>query len=335
MPEINKLVKFILYADDANIILTGSTINEIEQQFNELAKVLVEWVSLNGLSLNVRKTNYMLFSCHKTVDYDNFTPKIAGRTIEKKSTARFLGILIDDKLNWIRHVASIKAKMSRYIGVLYKLKGTLPISARKNLYHSFVQSHINYCSLVWGLSSKNNIEMIFRTQKKAVRATIPGFINYFFKDGITPLHTKPSFNEYNILTIHNIIAKNVMIFMNKVHNSPSLLPPSIKNLIPDNAPIPGSTHETCLAWIDCFRTIRLRNSLFYKGPLLFAELIGLRETYFVFSTANTFKASIKRYLFNLQTNGDDDEWQYSNFKIYTIKGLRRSERKVITRDIDG
>ena len=98
---------------------------------------------------------------------------------------------------------------------MYKLKGTIPLSARLNIFHSFVQSHINYCSLIWGFSTKSNIESIFTMQKKAIRAVIPGFANYFYKDGETPHHTKFAFNNYGVLSIQNIIAKNALIFMYK------------------------------------------------------------------------------------------------------------------------
>ena len=56
IPNIFKLAKFILYADDANIILTGNSIYEIEQQLLVLAPALVQWVDSNGLKLNLKKT---------------------------------------------------------------------------------------------------------------------------------------------------------------------------------------------------------------------------------------------------------------------------------------
>ena len=55
MPNIQKLVKFILYADDANIILTGANAHEIILKFNELSKQLTDWVASNGLLLNIKK----------------------------------------------------------------------------------------------------------------------------------------------------------------------------------------------------------------------------------------------------------------------------------------
>ena len=73
MPNICKLSKFILYADDANIIITGKNITEIEKSFEELAKNLEKWVNANGLVLNLKKTNYMIFANQKVQNY-SFKP---------------------------------------------------------------------------------------------------------------------------------------------------------------------------------------------------------------------------------------------------------------------
>ena len=57
--------KFILYADDANIIITANTIEEINAKVLNLTKNLSKWVNCNGLALNLIKTQYMIFSGQK------------------------------------------------------------------------------------------------------------------------------------------------------------------------------------------------------------------------------------------------------------------------------
>ena len=79
------------------------------------------------------------------------------------------------------------------------------------MYHSFVQSHINYCSLVWGFYSKSNIDSLFFKQKKGMRAVMPGYVNYKYKDGNLPGHTKSAFLEYEILTVQNLVALNALL----------------------------------------------------------------------------------------------------------------------------
>ena len=165
IPEIARFAKFILYADDANIILTADTIEMIHSQLLKLIACLVTWVSANGLALNLKKTKYMIFS--RTRHTNLPAPLVISNTaIERKSEARFLGVIIDESLNWSRHVKTIISKMSRYVGIMYKIKKFLPLTARLQIYHSFVQSHLNFCSLLWGFSAKSNIEALFSKQKK-------------------------------------------------------------------------------------------------------------------------------------------------------------------------
>ena len=99
---------------------------------------------------------------------------ILDKYIERKQEARFLGVIVDESLNWSKHIKTIESKMSRYVGIMYKLKNKLPLQVRLQIYHSFVQSHINYCPLVWGFSCKSNIEVLFSKQKKGIRAIMPG-----------------------------------------------------------------------------------------------------------------------------------------------------------------
>ena len=81
--------------------------------------------------------------------------------------------------------------MSRYVGIMYKID------------HSFIQSRINYCSLLWGFTNKSNIDVLFTKQKKGIKAVIPGFIIY----GETAGHAKSDFTNYKILNINGIIRK--------------------------------------------------------------------------------------------------------------------------------
>ena len=172
IPEVAKYARWIIFADDANIIITGDSLHEIQRNATELGKNLVGWVNSNGLALNLKKTTYMIFSPHRKTNTSesNFELCINGRNIEHSAEARFLGVIVDEKLSWSKHIAEVKAKMCRYIGVMYKIKHLLPVKARIQIFHSFVQSHLNYCSLVWGFVAKSHIDSLFTVQKKAMRA---------------------------------------------------------------------------------------------------------------------------------------------------------------------
>ena len=84
-----------------------------------------------------------------------------------------------------------------------------------------------------------------------MRAVIRRFINYDFRNGLLPGHTKPAFNEYKaweVLTVHKINAMNAFLFFEKIRLFPLLLnvAPSIISTIPANTPAPGSTY--CENW---------------------------------------------------------------------------------------
>ena len=59
---------------------------------------------------------------------------------------------------------------------------------------------------------------------------MPGYVNYFYKDGQLPAHTRDSFKEYGILTIHGIIVKYALVLMHRVKYFPETVPKSIKGL---------------------------------------------------------------------------------------------------------
>ena len=291
-----------------------------------LDPALLNWVDSNGLLLNLKKTHYMIFSRQKSGHDLNLV--IAGTPIQRKSEARFLGVIVDEKLNWTTHIKTIKSKMStRYIGIMYRIKSFLPKQARLQIFHSLVQSHINFCSLVWGFSTKSNIELLFTNQKKGMRAVMPGYVKYYYKDGILPSHTKSAFSEYKVLTVQNVIARNALIFMHKVHKFTEFIPVSVSETISANAPCLGSNHGTCHDWLQIFGTSIYRKSIFFKGPLIYvdAEASKIDESA-IFVSFNSYKNLTKKMLLELQKKGDENLWDSNNFLLYNINGLRRSAR---------
>ena len=252
---------------------------------------------------------------------------ISDTLIERKTEAKFLGIIIDEKLTWSRHIKALQSKMCRYIGIMYKLKKYLPLQSRLQIYHSFVQSHINYCSLVWGFSTKSNIDLLFSKQKKGIRAIVPGFINYKYKNGVLPGHTKLFFKEYNILTVQGVIALNALLFIHKVRHFPLSLPKSLQDTIPANAPTPSSTHETCESWLITYNNVYFRSSLFYKGVTLsIIPDIAQLTTPGSLLKIKIYKNNVKSFLLKLQSEGEESEWQPSNHILRNIPGLRKSNR---------
>ena len=86
-----------------------------------------------------------------------------------EGNARFyIHTYIDSNLSWFANINLLSTKVSRNAGIIYNsLKGIVPQSILKILYDSFVQSHLNYCSSVWGLGSKSSLQPLYIAQKKS------------------------------------------------------------------------------------------------------------------------------------------------------------------------
>ena len=186
------------------------------------------------------------------------------------------------------------SQMNRYLGIMHKIKRYLPITARLQIYQSFVP---NFCSLVWGFTSKSHIDSLFTKQKQGVRIVRPGYVNYHYNEGQLPAHTRESFKEYGILTIHGVIVKNALLLMHRLKHFPvpQTLPKSIKNLFPNNIPNFSSNQETSSEWLSTYGSSIFRQSIFFKGPLLAITDVNAEVTCppSLFSI-NIYKSNAKR-----------------------------------------
>ena len=155
---------------------------------------------------------------------------------------------------------------------------------------------------------------------------MPGYINYFYKGGVTPTHCKQAFTNYSIPTVHNIITKNALLFILKTYKFQFNLPSSVCQIIPENAPTPGSAYDDSetVVWMSIYNTSHFRASLYYKGSLFYAEIIVLIKS--DYNTFQSHKTAIKTYLHKLQSTGNSDVWIAENFKLFHPKGLRQSNR---------
>ena len=80
-----------------------------------------------------------------------------------------LGVTIDDKLKFEKHVAKVCRKVSRQVEVLKRMKKLLPFETRKSIYFAFILPHFNYCSETWPFSSKSASAKLEKVNERALR----------------------------------------------------------------------------------------------------------------------------------------------------------------------
>ena len=161
----NKL-RNIMFADDTNLFMTGKNISEIELQINIELNLLVEWFQANLLSLNISKTNYIIFCKKRKINTNIFI----GRTpLERLQNTKFLGVVLSHDLSWNKHIDVVLNKISKNIGIIAKVRHLLPLSHTCILYRTLVEPYLNYCNLVWASQHKRgNLETILKVSKKVL-----------------------------------------------------------------------------------------------------------------------------------------------------------------------
>ena len=101
----------ILFADDTSVFIEGTYFDYIcEVLNNELEKVNI-WINTNKLTINLLKAHYMMFHRTRIKHGHNITMYINKNPSERKSSIKFIGIIIDNKLNWSAHITYIKNKL--------------------------------------------------------------------------------------------------------------------------------------------------------------------------------------------------------------------------------
>jgi len=112
----SRLLSFILFADDTNIFSSSNSLQDLENITNiELCRVS-DWFKANKLSLNASKTHFVLFGNKPRPNNANpLKIIIDGKVLEQIGHSKFLGVVIDAKLNWKHHVNHVSLKISRGI----------------------------------------------------------------------------------------------------------------------------------------------------------------------------------------------------------------------------
>ena len=152
---------FIGYAGDTNVIISHSNLNDLITIVNHELDNLSVWFKANKLSLNIRKTNYIIFkNRHSNRVYNDIDICIDGINIFRVSRTKFLRVIFDESLTWSNHISNVVNIVSKYSGILYRLKRVLPSDTLFSLYNTLVFPHLCYCNLICADSNNTNLHLV-------------------------------------------------------------------------------------------------------------------------------------------------------------------------------
>ena len=132
--------------------------------------------------------------------------EINGNIIERERVTKFLGVLLDENLSWKSHINTIKNKISKNIGLLYKVRYIIKEKCLTQFYCSYINSYLTYANIVRGSTYRSNLMPLYRKQKHAARAI-------YFKDRL--FHAKPLLTKMNALNVYQLNVFHTLTFMFK------------------------------------------------------------------------------------------------------------------------
>ena len=218
----SSLLNFILFADDTNIFYSCKDYQDFTKTVNLELHKLSQWFCANKLSLNVSKSNFILFGNRTQRCYDSiFKIVIDGNSLERVSNTKFLGVYIDENLNWKHHTQQISLKIAKNIGVINRIKNLLPPELLLSLYYTIIQPYFLYCNIIWGDANQIALKRLVCLQKRAIRVITKSSYR---------ASSSPLFAKLGIIKLVDVYKLQVSIFMYKAKHG--MLPDCCSVLVP-------------------------------------------------------------------------------------------------------
>ena len=137
---------------------------------NDLINV-IRWLVSNKLSLNVAKTEYMLFGSPFRLSNlgKPHSLTIGEKTITRVQHTVHLGVHLDESLKWDDHINQLSLKVSRAISGLRQARDFVDMKTLTMIYNALIQPHFDYCDAVWGNINSGLATRLQRLQNRAAR----------------------------------------------------------------------------------------------------------------------------------------------------------------------
>ena len=214
LPKSSSLLHFILFADDTNVFYSHRSLDHLMDLVTSELAAIANWFRANKLSLNVSKTNFIVFHSHrKSILNQRLVISIDNKAILQDKSAKFLGVYVDEHLTWKDHIAHISNKVAKNVGIFSRISYLLPRNTLNNLYYSLIHLYLIYCNIGWASNYLTRLRKLVILQKGAIRVVAGVFYN---------AHTKQIFKDLRILQIHQINEMERCVFRFRFENN--LLP---------------------------------------------------------------------------------------------------------------
>lgn len=205
--------KSILYADDIALVYGTSDPIELKKWMEEDLILIKCWLENHFLKINLQKTKYIYFNGRAR--NDPFIPGALnvlydGTIVERVESFDYLGLTIDEKLNFRHHVEKVRSRTLSMCFALRRIRNYISLETANQLYFSYVHSLFIYMNSCWNVSSITTIDLLVKCQKKILRiihVRPPRFPSKeLFSQKILPI---AYLNQYQTLLLTFKMIKNI------------------------------------------------------------------------------------------------------------------------------
>lgn len=196
-----------LYADDTSLFYFGNSISSVLCEAQHDLDLINTWFQSNLLTINVLKTNYIIFSAINKHIPSHGPLTINNIPLNQVHNEKYLGLILDSNLTWKPHLEKIKSKLLSLAGALRGIVQCLPKKVKYTIYNSLVKPHIEYVIEVWGTAAKTNLNIVQVAQNKLIKR----LFNYDFLTS-----TEKVYRETGIMNLSETYLYKTCILIRKI-----------------------------------------------------------------------------------------------------------------------
>src|SRR5437867_5112353 len=278
-----------LFADDTNLFIVADNLNDLSTRTNKCLDNIYQWCLAIRLTINLDKTNYTVFSPSRKTSIDNINIYIGKVQIQYTTCCKYLGILIDHKLDWQEHIDFIYKKLLKFCGIFYKIRDLLPFQCLKMVYFSFVYTHILYGIQIYANTCSSYLHRLNVLNNKLIRIL-------FNKNKYT--HVKDLYKYIDSLPIINLHDYIILKFVHNCIFNPIVLPDIFADYFLTSKLVSNySSRRQFDLFVNQFHTNIGRKCIKIKGCILWNKLPTNAKSIF---NRSSFCKAIKSYLLDFQ-----------------------------------
>ena len=205
IPHLSDLFSACLFADDTSLLFSANNQEDLSNHCNSGLELFSDWCQSNRLSINVSKTNYVLFSnCIRSDSLDDIL--LCDRIVECVPSVRFLGVELDENVKFNLHIDKCSRQISKNTGVLRRMAQFVSPGVLRQLYFAFIEPYLNDCVVCFGGAYDSHIKTLEIAQRKCIRVV--------GNQGVLS-HCNPIFYRLKILKFKDLYNLNLGIYMFK------------------------------------------------------------------------------------------------------------------------